>query len=79
MNLWDGDEMKKQLPIKPSDRTKSLSLIFQYEDELPELKQEIYNAMFPISYVDFVRIFPAILIGNRLFYLIENVNTEMTK
>ena len=79
MNLWDGNGMKKQLPIKPSDRTKSLSLVFQYEDELPELKQEIYNAMFPISYVDFVRIFPAILIDNRLFYLIENVDIEVTE
>jgi len=70
---------KREFPIQIGDTKKSLSLVFQYEDELPELKPEIYDAMFPISYVDFVRIFPAILIDNRLFYLIEREDAEVTK
>lgn len=28
------------------------------EDELPDMPDEIYNAMFPLSFVDFIRIFP---------------------
>ena len=66
----------KEFPIKIGNTTTPLSLVFQYEDELPELKPEIYDAMFPSSIVDFVRMFPAILIGNRLFYLVERENAE---
>ena len=69
----------RAFPIQIGNTRKPLSLVFQYEDELPNLKPEIYDAMFPISYVDFVRIFPAILIDNRLFYLIEREDAEVTK
>jgi hypothetical protein len=67
----------REFPIKIGDRNKALSLVFQWEDELPELKPEIYDAMFPISIIDFVRMFPAILIDNRLFYLIEREDAEV--
>ena len=70
---------KREFPIKMGNNKTPLSLVFQYEDELPELKSEIYDAMFPISIVDFVRMFPAILIENRLFYLIEREDAEVTK
>ncbi len=69
----------REFSIKIGDGNKALSLVFQYEDELPELKPEIYDAMFPISIIDFVRMFPAILIDNRLFYLIEREDAEVTK
>ena len=69
----------RKFPIKIGNNRTPLSLVFQYEDELPKLKPEIYDAMFPISFVDFCRIFPAILIDNRLFYLIEREDAEVTK
>ena len=70
---------KHEFPIQPGNKPKPLSLVFKYEDELPELKPPIYDAMFPISFVHIVRVFPAVLIDDRLFYLVEMKDAMVTK
>ena len=69
----------REFPIRIGDTETPLILVFQYEKELSELKPEIYDAMFPISYLDFDRVFPAIFVDGRLFYLIEREDAEVTK
>ena len=60
-------------PMKWFDKPKPIEIRYQYEDELPEnLRDDIYDAMFPSSFVDFVRMFPVLVIENRRFYLIED-------
>jgi hypothetical protein len=46
-------------------------LNWENEDELPDMPDEVYNAMYPLSEVDFVRYFPYIIINNKRAYLIS--------
>jgi hypothetical protein len=50
----------------------TLELKWINEDNLPDMENNIYHAMFPASKVDFVRYFPYLedIDGNR-FYLIK--------
>ena len=59
-------------PMKWFDKPKPIEIRYQYEDELPDIKKKIYDAMFPSSFVDFVRMFPVLVIENRKYYLIED-------
>lgn len=45
-------------------------LYWENEDELPDMSDEVYKAMFPLSKIDFVRYFPYIKINNKKIYLI---------
>ena len=58
-------------PMKMFDKPKPIHIAYQYEDELPDIKKKIYNAMFPSSFGEFTRMFPVLVIDNRIFYLIE--------
>ena len=46
-------------------------LNWENEDELPDIADEIYNVMYPLSKIDFVRYFPYIMIDNKKIYLIS--------
>jgi len=38
---------------------------------LPDIADEVYNVMYPLSKIDFVRYFPYIMIDNKKIYLIS--------
>jgi hypothetical protein len=46
-------------------------LNWENEDELPDIADEVYNVMYPLSKIDFVRYFPYIMIDNKKIYLIS--------
>lgn len=53
------------------DFNKGWTLFWENEDELPEISDDIYAAMFPLSKVDFVRYFPYMKIDGKKVYLIS--------
>ena len=61
-----------EFPMKLIGKELPISIVYQYEDEIPEnINDIIYSAMFKSSYIDFCRIFPVLKIDGRYFYLIE--------
>jgi hypothetical protein len=48
-----------------------ISVCWENEDELPDMPDIVYNVMFPVSKVDFVRYFPYIKINNKKYFLID--------
>lgn len=47
------------------------TLFWENEDELPDMPDEVYKAMYPLSKVDFVRYFPYMKIDGTKVYLIS--------
>lgn len=45
-------------------------LFWEPEDELPDMPDEVYTAMYPLSKVDFIRYFPYAMCNGEKIYLI---------
>ena len=45
-------------------------LFWENEDELPDIPDDVYKAMYPLSKVDFVRYFPYVMCNEEKIYLI---------
>jgi hypothetical protein len=52
-------------------RINNISVYWENEDELPDMSDNVYNVMFPVSKVDFVRYFSYIKINNKKYFLID--------
>ena len=50
---------------------KTITVEWEYEDQLPEIDDDTYNKMYKTSKVDFVRMFPYVEICGRRYYLVE--------
>lgn len=48
----------------------TMVLFWEPEDELPDMPDEVYMAMYPLSKVDFIRYFPYIMCNEEKIYLI---------
>ena len=51
-------------------------LFWENEDELPDMSDDIYRAMYPLSKVDFARYFPYIVCNGEKIYLITLEDKE---
>lgn len=49
----------------------NFTLFWENEDELPDIPDEVYKVMYPLSKVDFVRCFPYVICNGEKIYLIS--------
>lgn len=65
------DTMREQLS-EANRRANGMSAIdWEYEDKLPDMPKEVYDAMFECSKVDVVRLFPYVIHGDKRAFLVR--------